>query len=50
MMKPQIKTFLMFDGTAEDAMNFYVSLFEDAKIISIDTLWPRGNGIGGQRA
>ena len=36
MMKPQIKTFLMFDGTAEDAMNFYVSLFDDAKIISIE--------------
>lgn len=34
-MKAQIKTFLMFEGTAEDAMNFYVSLFEDARITSI---------------
>jgi predicted 3-demethylubiquinone-9 3-methyltransferase (glyoxalase superfamily) len=34
-VKAQIKTFLMFEGTAEDAMNFYVSLFEDARITSI---------------
>lgn len=25
--------FLMFDGTAEEAVNFYVSTFGDAKII-----------------
>jgi predicted 3-demethylubiquinone-9 3-methyltransferase (glyoxalase superfamily) len=35
-MKPQVRPFLMFDGTAEEAMNFYISLFDDAKIISIE--------------
>ena len=34
-MSPRIKTFLMFDGTAEAAMNFYVSLFDDARITSM---------------
>ncbi|MBI5304942.1 MAG: VOC family protein [Chloroflexi bacterium] len=31
----QITTFLMFDGKAEQAMNFYVSLFADSAIKSI---------------
>ena len=31
----QITPLLMFDGKAEEAMNFYVSLFEDTKIIDI---------------
>jgi predicted 3-demethylubiquinone-9 3-methyltransferase (glyoxalase superfamily) len=35
-MKLQVRPFLMFVGTAEAAMNFYVSLFDDAKIISIE--------------
>jgi uncharacterized glyoxalase superfamily protein PhnB len=47
MMKPQFKTFLMFDGTAEDAMNFYVSLFEDAKIITIVRYGPGEMGAEG---
>lgn len=34
-MTQQFFTFLMFEGTAEEAMNFYVSLFEDAEITSI---------------
>lgn len=46
-MKPRIKTFLMFDGTAEDAMNFYVSLFDDAKIISITRYGPGAMGAEG---
>jgi predicted 3-demethylubiquinone-9 3-methyltransferase (glyoxalase superfamily) len=33
--KQRITTFLMFDGQAEEAMNFYVSLFEQSKIVSI---------------
>jgi len=28
----QIKTFLMFDGNAEEAMHFYVSLFKNSQI------------------
>ncbi|KAB7704095.1 VOC family protein [Bacillus aerolatus] len=31
----KITTFLMFDGQAEEAMNFYTSLFEESEIISI---------------
>lgn len=34
-MAPKFFTFLMFEGKAEEAMNFYVSLFEDAKVVSI---------------
>jgi predicted 3-demethylubiquinone-9 3-methyltransferase (glyoxalase superfamily) len=33
--KPQINTFLMFAGQAEEAMNFYISLFNQSEIISI---------------
>ncbi len=28
----QIKTFLMFDSKAEEAMNFYVSLFKNSRV------------------
>lgn len=31
-MNDKIKTFLMFDGKAEEAMNLYVSLFDKAEI------------------
>ena len=31
----KISTFLTFSGNAEKAMNLYVSLFEDAKILSL---------------
>lgn len=31
----KITTFFMFDGKAEEAMNFYTSLFENSKILSI---------------
>ncbi len=32
---PKITTFLMFDGKAEEAMNFYTSLFDHSEIKSI---------------
>jgi predicted 3-demethylubiquinone-9 3-methyltransferase (glyoxalase superfamily) len=32
----QITTFLMFTGAAEEAMSFYVSLFPDSRIVSIE--------------
>jgi predicted 3-demethylubiquinone-9 3-methyltransferase (glyoxalase superfamily) len=35
-MTQSITTFLMFEGAAEAAMNFYVSLFNDAKIVSLE--------------
>lgn len=31
----KIATFLMFDGRAEEAMNFYISMFKDSKVLSI---------------
>ncbi len=34
-MNSSITTFLMFDGNAEEAMRFYVSLFENSKIVQI---------------
>lgn len=32
---PTITPFLWFDGRAEEAMNFYVSIFKDAKVLSV---------------
>jgi predicted 3-demethylubiquinone-9 3-methyltransferase (glyoxalase superfamily) len=32
----KITTFLMFEGKAEEAMTFYLSVFEDAKIVAIN--------------
>src|SRR4051812_28839845 len=34
-MQQKIKTFLMFEGNAEQAMTFYVSLFNDAAITDV---------------
>lgn len=34
-MRQKVTTFLMFEGKAEEAMTFYVSLFPDAKVVSI---------------
>jgi len=31
----KITTFLMFEGNAEEAMNFYISLFADAEVVNI---------------
>lgn len=33
--KQKIKTFLMFDGKAEEAMNYYISIFDQSEILSI---------------
>jgi len=30
-----VSPFLMFEGRAEEAMNFYVSLFEDGKVLEV---------------
>lgn len=56
----QVTTFLMFEGRAEEAMTFYVSLFDDSGIESIVRYGPEGPGregtvlhatfsLGGQR-
>ena len=42
----KITTFLMFNDQAEEAMNFYVSIFKDAKIVSTMP-GPGGKVMGG---
>ena len=44
----KIVTFLWFDGQAEEAANFYVSLFPDSKIVSLmgAGAGPNGKAIG----
>jgi predicted 3-demethylubiquinone-9 3-methyltransferase (glyoxalase superfamily) len=44
VMRQKIKTFLMFEGCCEQAMNFYVSLFEGGAVTSIDRYGPEGPG------
>lgn len=41
---PKITTFLMFEGNAEAAMNFYMSLFADSKVVSIQRYGKEGPG------
>ncbi|GAA4929947.1 putative 3-demethylubiquinone-9 3-methyltransferase (glyoxalase superfamily) [Nonomuraea thailandensis] len=37
----KVTTFLMFqNGDAEEAMNFYVSLFDDGKVVSVERYGP----------
>lgn len=44
----KITPFLMFDGRAEEAMNFYEALFEDAEIIFIERYENSGETIDGK--
>lgn len=41
---PNITTFLMFSGQAEQAMTFYVALFEDSQILSVTRYGPNEMG------
>jgi predicted 3-demethylubiquinone-9 3-methyltransferase (glyoxalase superfamily) len=43
----KITPFLWFDNQAEDAMNFYCSLFKDSKIVSVSRYGEGGPGPGG---
>ncbi|QPC89258.1 VOC family protein [Mesorhizobium sp. INR15] len=38
----KITTFLWFDGEAEEAMNHYVSIFKNSKVLSV-ARWPQGH-------
>jgi hypothetical protein len=49
LMQQMIKTFLMFDGKAEEAMNFYVSQFSDAAVTHISRYGAGELGAGGVR-
>ncbi|HKS96610.1 MAG TPA: VOC family protein, partial [Terriglobia bacterium] len=40
----KITTFLWFDNNAEEAMNFYVSIFENSKILSVSRYGEAGPG------
>lgn len=40
----KITTFLMFQGNAEEAMTFYLSLFDDASVVAINRYGAGGPG------
>jgi predicted 3-demethylubiquinone-9 3-methyltransferase (glyoxalase superfamily) len=40
----KIMTFLMFEGRAEEAMNFYISLFKDSEVVNIVRYGPNEAG------
>jgi predicted 3-demethylubiquinone-9 3-methyltransferase (glyoxalase superfamily) len=44
----KITTFLWFDNQAEEAMNFYCSLFKDSKILTVSRYGEAGPGPKGQ--
>ena len=44
MTGQKITTFLMFEGGAEEAMNFYLSLFDDAEVVAITRYGAEGPG------
>lgn len=44
---PKITPFLWFDNNAEEAMNFYASVFKDSKIVSIMRHRSDGKGAAG---
>jgi predicted 3-demethylubiquinone-9 3-methyltransferase (glyoxalase superfamily) len=43
----KITPFLWFDGKAEEAMNFYVSIFKNSKIVSVSRMGEGGFVTGG---
>jgi predicted 3-demethylubiquinone-9 3-methyltransferase (glyoxalase superfamily) len=40
----KISPFLWFDNNAEEAMNFYLSIFEDSKVVRVAQMPPGGPG------
>jgi predicted 3-demethylubiquinone-9 3-methyltransferase (glyoxalase superfamily) len=44
MMRQTITPFLTYTGTAEEAMNFYVSLFPQSEVLSIERYGPNEGG------
>ena len=47
ILKHKITPCLWFDGNAEEAMNFYVSIFENSKIVSVTRQGEAGPGRAG---
>src|SRR5262245_20267893 len=46
-MGPTVTTFLMFEGKAEEAMNFYVPLFRNSGVVDIKRFGPGEAGAEG---
>ena len=46
-MQPTVTTFLMFEGKAERAMNFYVSLLPNSAVTSLERYGSSGPGAEG---
>lgn len=46
-MGTTVRPFLMFEGKAEEAMRFYISLFADGKIVDIERYGPGQPGAEG---
>lgn len=44
MAASKVRPFLMFEGKAEEAISFYVSLFSSAKVQHIERYGPEGPG------
>jgi len=45
--KQKITTFLMFSGKAEEAMNYYIAVFDQAEILSIQRYGANEAGVEG---
>jgi predicted 3-demethylubiquinone-9 3-methyltransferase (glyoxalase superfamily) len=46
-MRPTVTTLLMFECKAEEAMNFYVSLFRNSRVVSVKRFGPGEQGAEG---
>ena len=46
----KITTFLWFDNQAEEAMNFYVSIFRDSKVLDVSRYGEAGHEVHGKPA
>src|SRR5690606_28749855 len=44
----KVTTFLMFEGDAEEAMEFYISLFDDSKLTRLERYGPESPGPEGK--
>ena len=45
---PKITPFLWFDDKAEEAMNFYVSIFKNSKVLRVERFGKKGQVPGGE--
>ena len=43
-MQPTVTPFLMFEGQAEEAMDFYVKIIPDSEVLNVQRYGPEGPG------